>query len=54
MLSRGFNGSFRIGPPLSSGPAAALFTGGWLALFLLFRAVDVPLALGTLLQGGPP
>ena len=54
MLSRGFDGRFRWGRPLSFGPAALLFTGGWIALFVLFRAVDVPLAVGTFLSRGAP
>ena len=54
MLSRGFSGHFRFDRPLSFGPAALLFTGGWIALFVLFRAVDLPTAVGTLLSGGAP
>ena len=54
MLSRGFTGEFRFDRPLASGPSALLFAGGWIALFVLFRAVDVPLAFGTFLSGGRP
>jgi cobalt/nickel transport system permease protein len=54
MLSRGFSGHFPFDRPLSFGPAALLFTGGWIALFLLLRVVDLPLAVGTLLAGGAP
>jgi cobalt/nickel transport system permease protein len=54
MLSRGFTGEFRFDRPLASGPGSLLFAAGWTLLFALFRAVDVPLAVGTLLSGGTP
>jgi len=52
MLSRGFTGTFRFDRTLSFDPASALFAGAWIALFVLFRAVDVPLAVGTVLSRG--
>jgi cobalt/nickel transport system permease protein len=52
MKSRGFDGRVRVARPLHFGPGDLLFTVGWSALFVLFRAVDVPSALGRLLTGG--
>jgi cobalt/nickel transport system permease protein len=54
MLSRGFTGTFRAGRALSFGPTSVLFAGAWIALFALFRSVDVPLAVGTFLSRGAP
>ena len=48
MLARGFDGTFRFQRPLRFGAAALLFTAAWIALFLTFRLVDVPLALGSI------
>jgi cobalt/nickel transport system permease protein len=52
MTSRGFDGRVGVARPLHFGPGDLLFTVGWSALFVLFRAVDVPSALGRLLTGG--
>lgn len=48
MSCRGFTGTIHTTRPLRFGLADALFLAGWSALFLLFRLVDVPQAVGTL------
>ena len=52
MKSRGFDGSVRVARPLHFGPGDLAFTLVWSALFVLFRAVNLPLALGGLFTGG--
>jgi cobalt/nickel transport system permease protein len=49
MKSRGFDGRIRLARTLHFGPGDLLFTAAWSALFVLFRVVNVPLALGDLL-----
>lgn len=49
MKSRGFDGTVRVARPLRFGPGDLAFTLVWSSLFVLFRAVDVPLAVGHLL-----
>lgn len=51
MLCRGFDGEIRIRRRLSFGAADALFLVGWSATFIVFRLVNVPLALGTWMTG---
>jgi len=51
MKARGFDGSVRVARPLHFGPGDLVFTLGWSALFVLFRTVNVPLALGRLVAG---
>jgi cobalt/nickel transport system permease protein len=45
MWCRGFDGTIRIMKPLSMGRRELLFIFGWVALFVLFRLVNVPLYL---------
>lgn len=52
MTARGFDGEVRSLRELRWGPRDTLFTLGWLAFFLLARAVDLPQALGRLVLGG--
>ena len=51
MKCRGFDGEIRVGRPLRFGAADLTFTLAWSAAFVLFRLVNVPLALGHLLTG---
>ena len=51
MKCRGFDGEIRVGRPLHFGAADLAFTLAWSAAFVLFRLVNVPLALGHLLTG---
>ncbi len=51
MKSRGFDGSIRVARRLHFGPRDLAFTLVWSALFVLFRVVNLPLALGHLLVG---
>lgn len=48
MKCRGFSGEIRVAERLRFRTADLLFTLSWSAVFILFRAVDVPLALGDL------
>jgi cobalt/nickel transport system permease protein len=50
MLARGFHGRFHCSRPLRIGMAEVRFTAGWCSLFVLFRLVNVPQLLGTLLM----
>lgn len=47
MLCRGFNGEIRSLRRLHIGRAELLFTGGWTALFVLLRLVNLPQLLGS-------
>ncbi|AMV73377.1 cobalt ECF transporter T component CbiQ [Desulfuromonas carbonis] len=47
MLCRGFNGEIRSLRRLHIGRAELLFTGGWTALFVLLRLVNLPQFLGS-------
>ncbi len=51
MKSRGFDGNVRVARRLHFGPGDLAFTLVWSALFVLFRVVNLPLALGRLLPG---
>lgn len=51
MLARGFFGTFHFQRPLRLTARDLAFVAGWAALFLAFRLVDVPVALGGLLSG---
>lgn len=51
MLLRGFDGQVRVRKALVLRPVDVAFTLTWSALFVLFRFVDVPLALGRLITG---
>lgn len=51
MLCRGFDGEIRIRRVLSFRASDAVFLLGWSAAFVLFRLVNVPLSLGTLVMG---
>jgi cobalt/nickel transport system permease protein len=51
MKCRGFDGEVRMLRELHFGPADLVFTLGWSAVFLLFRAVDVTHWLGRLVTG---
>ena len=48
MLARAFSGEVRMLGTLHFGARDAAFVLGWSAIFVLFRLVNVPLALGTL------
>ena len=47
MWCRGFDGNIRIMRPLSFGPREYLFMSVWIALFITFRFINIPLLLGT-------
>ncbi len=51
MLSRGFDGEIRLLRRLRFRRADAFFVGGWLAVFLLLRLVNLPQWLGGLVVG---
>lgn len=51
MLARAFDGEVRMSGTLHFGTRDTLFVLGWSAVFLFFRLVNVPLALGSLLTG---
>ncbi len=51
MKCRGFDGRVRMARRLHFGAADLVFTLGWSAAFVLFRAVDVPQWLGSLVTG---
>ncbi len=51
MKSRGFDGEIRVARRLRFGAADLAFTLLWSAAFVVFRLVDVPLAVGRLLTG---
>ena len=48
MKCRGFDGEIRVAQRLHFRAADLVFTLAWSAVFVLFRAVDLPLALGHL------
>jgi cobalt/nickel transport system permease protein len=52
MKCRGFDGQVRMARRLHFGTADLVFVAGWSAVFVLFRAVDVPQWLGRLVTGG--
>jgi len=52
MLARGFDGELRTLQAPRWRSRDTLFLLGWTAYFALVRAIDLPLALGTLLLGG--
>jgi cobalt/nickel transport system permease protein len=47
MLCRGFTGEIHLGRKLHIGLREVTFTLGWSALFILFRLVNIPQALGA-------
>jgi cobalt/nickel transport system permease protein len=49
MKCRGFEGEIRVARRLRFGVVDLLFVLGWISVFLVFRLVDVPLALGRLI-----
>jgi cobalt/nickel transport system permease protein len=49
MLCRGFNGVFHVRRDYRFGCREAIFTLGWSALFVLFRLVNVPRFLGSVI-----
>ncbi len=51
MKCRGFDGEIRVAQRLRFRTADLLFTIGWSAVFILFRVVDLPLAVGHLVTG---
>jgi cobalt/nickel transport system permease protein len=51
MKCRGFDGEIRVARRLHFGVADLVFTLAWSAAFVLFRVVDVPLAVGHLVTG---
>lgn len=51
MLLRGFDGRVRVRRQLRLRPQDVAFVLGWAALFILFRAVDVPTTLGSFITG---
>ncbi|MBE0417758.1 MAG: cobalt ECF transporter T component CbiQ, partial [Coriobacteriia bacterium] len=51
MLARAFDGEVRILGTLRFTARDALFVAGWSAAFIVFRMVNVPLALGRLVTG---
>ena len=51
MKARGFDGEIRVARQLHFGAADLAFTLAWSAAFVLFRLVDVPLAVGHLVTG---
>ncbi len=51
MLCRGFDGSLPLPGRSAFGRRDAAFVAAWAGLFVLFRSVDVPRALGILLTG---
>jgi cobalt/nickel transport system permease protein len=51
MKSRGFDGQVRIARRLHFRRADLVFTLAWSAAFIVFRLVDVPLAVGHLIVG---
>jgi cobalt/nickel transport system permease protein len=51
MKSRGFDGQVRIARRLHFRMADLVFTLAWSAAFIVFRLVDVPLAVGHLIVG---
>ncbi len=51
MLCRGFDGHVRVRRASRFGASDAAFVLGWSAVFVLFRLVNVPLAVGTLVTG---
>lgn len=54
MLLRGFDGTVRSRRTLAIRPADLAFLTGWCTAFVMFRAYNVPLALGSLLTGVTP
>ena len=51
MKSRGFDGQVRVARRLDFRMADLVFTLAWSAAFVVFRLVDVPLAIGHLVTG---
>jgi len=49
MLCRGFNGVFHVSRSFRFGLRELLFTIGWSSLFILFRLVNLPQILGTII-----
>jgi len=54
MLSRGFDGHFRIMRTLRIRSGEIVFLAGWILLFVFLRCVNMPLKLGALLRGVSP
>lgn len=52
MLARGFEGEFHVLRRQAFGVRDAAFVLSWSALFILFRLVNLPMHLGSLLSGG--
>lgn len=51
MKCRGFDGEIRVARRLHFGAADLVFTLAWSAAFIVFRLVDLPLAVGRLVTG---
>ncbi len=51
MLCRGFDGHIRVARFSNIGRPELLFCGAWTALFLVFRFVNLPVALGQAVTG---
>lgn len=49
MRCRGFNGHIPMIRYLRSGVKEAVFAGGWITAFVIFRAFNIPLKLGTII-----
>lgn len=54
MCCRGFDGHFHIIRSMEIRGPEIIFMSVWLALFILFRCINVPLHLGTLIRGIVP
>jgi cobalt/nickel transport system permease protein len=52
MLSRGFHGKLYITRTLRITKLDLLFGLAWISLFIVFRFVDIPLLVGSLITGG--
>lgn len=50
MLCRGFNGEFHVRRDYRFGIRETIFTLGWSALFVLFRLVNIPQLLGSVIS----
>ncbi len=51
MRCRGFDGQFHVRQSYRFGRAEVLFTLGWPILFILFRLVNVPVCVGSIVTG---
>lgn len=51
MLSRGFQGEFHLRRTTRFGWRELLFVGGWSALFIVCRLVNIPVLIGTIVTG---